>query len=58
MANNYMNVHVTRIQDVMRSGDVMYRHDFPKWLVELCENNKSSWEPNSKGGEPNCRREK
>lgn len=55
--------HVIKIQDVIRSGAAMYSHDFPKchyfpkWLVELCENHKSSWIPDSKGGEPNCRRE-
>lgn len=27
---------------------------FPRWLQELCENHKSTWEANSKGGEPNC----
>lgn len=50
--------HVIKIQDVMRSGADMSSYDFPKWLVELCENHKSSWIPDSKGGEPNCRREK
>lgn len=49
--------HVIKIQDVMRSGAVMYSHDFPTWLVELCENHKSNWIPDSKGGEPNCRRD-
>jgi hypothetical protein len=27
-----------------------------KPVYEMFENNKSSWIPNSKGGEPNCRR--
>lgn len=58
MANTYKNACVIRIQDVMRSRAAMYSYDFPKWLVELCENHKSSWIPDSKGGEPNCRREK
>lgn len=30
------------------------RGSFPRWLQELCENHKSTWEANSKGGEPNC----
>lgn len=50
--------HIIKIQDVMRSGAYMNSYDFPKWLVELCENHKSSWIPDSKGGEPNCWRNK
>lgn len=50
--------HVIKIQDILKSGADMYSYNFPQWLVELCENHKSSWIPNSKGGEPNCRREK
>lgn len=50
--------HVIKIQDILRSVDDMSSYDFPKWLVELCENHKSNWVPDSKGGEPNCRREK
>lgn len=45
--------HIIKIQDLLRSVDDMYSYDFPKWLVELCENHKSSWIANSKGGEPN-----
>lgn len=41
MANTYKNTCVIRIQDVMRSGDVMYSYGFPKWLIELFENHKS-----------------
>lgn len=44
--------HVIKIQDILRSVDDMYSYGFPEWLVELCENHKSSWIPNSKGGEP------
>lgn len=29
------------------------REFFPVWIIELAENHKSNWEPNSKGGEPN-----
>lgn len=29
------------------------RGSFPRWLQELCENHKSTWEANSKGGELN-----
>lgn len=50
--------HIIKIQDILRSGADMYSYDFPQWLVELCENHKSNWIPDSKGGEPNCRREK
>lgn len=29
---------------------------YEKLLIEMQQTHKSSWEPNSKGGEPNCRR--
>lgn len=29
---------------------------YEKMLEEMEQTHKSSWEPNSKGGEPNCRR--
>ena len=32
-------------------------NELPKWMKEVIENHKSRWEPDSKGGEPNCRRE-
>lgn len=33
------------------------RDRFPTWLRELCENHKSTWEADSRGGEPNHREE-
>ena len=48
-----MTNHIIKIQDVLKNDATMVNYDFPKWLVELCENHKSRWEPNSKGGEPN-----
>lgn len=29
----------------------------PKWMEDAIQNHKSRWEADSKGGEPNCRRE-
>ena len=44
-------------------SDVIYARDYPsethinysKEILELIENNKSHWIPDSKGGEPNHR---
>ena len=30
---------------------------WPDWIRELGQNHKSTWIADSKGGEPNCRRE-
>lgn len=35
--------------------DAKGRDRFPTWLRELCEDHKSTWEADSRGGEPNHR---
>lgn len=47
-----MVVTQTKIQDVLNVEDMKF-WKFPPWIVELAENHKSNWIPDSKGGEPN-----
>lgn len=53
-----MSIKKVSINDFMESDNFKYavKRTFPKELEELIENHKSRWIPDSKGGEPNCRR--
>ena len=54
-----MSVKKVSIYDFMESDNFKnaVTRTFPKELEELIKDHKSNWIPDSKGGEPNCKKE-
>lgn len=51
-------IRLATLSDNLRDKlDAGGRARFPTWLRELCEDHKSTWEADSRGGEPNHREE-
>ncbi|MBR4792694.1 MAG: hypothetical protein IK038_03410 [Bacteroidaceae bacterium] len=51
-------IRLATFSDELRNKlDSWGRARFSTWLRELCENHKSTWEADSRGGEPNHREE-
>lgn len=49
-------IRLATLSDELRDKlDARSRGRFPAWLRELCEDHKSTWEADSRGGEPNHR---